>query len=73
MVFATNRNRTPKVRKNFGERIFHPIRRIVHQARTDAPHVKYLIVLVAILVVISMFVGQPIHVGFLPSPASIIR
>ena len=29
--------------------------------------VKYLIVLVAILVVISMFVGQPIHVGFLPS------
>ena len=25
--------------------------------------VKYLIVLVAILVVISMFVGQPIHVG----------
>ncbi len=35
--------------------------------------VKYLIVLVAILVVISMFVGQPIHVGFLPSPAPIIR
>jgi len=32
-----------------------------------------LIVLVAILVVISMFVGQPIHVGFLPSPAPIIR
>ncbi len=32
--------------------------------------VKYLIVLVAIL---SMFVGQPIHVGFLPSPAPIIR
>jgi hypothetical protein len=35
--------------------------------------VKYLIVLVAILVVISMFVGQPIHVGFLPSPAPILR
>jgi len=35
--------------------------------------VKYLIVLVAILVVISMFVGQPIHVGLLPSPAPIIR
>jgi hypothetical protein len=27
--------------------------------------VKYLIVLVAILVVISMFVGQPVHVGIL--------
>jgi dolichyl-phosphate-mannose--protein O-mannosyl transferase len=35
--------------------------------------VKCLIVLVAILVVISMFVGQPIHVGLMSSPASIIR
>jgi hypothetical protein len=34
--------------------------------------VKCLIVLVAILAVISMFVGQPLHVGFL-SPAPIIR
>ncbi len=34
--------------------------------------VKYLIVLVAILVVISMFVGQPIHVGLLSSPAPIL-
>jgi hypothetical protein len=35
--------------------------------------VKCLIVLVAILVVISMFVGQPIHVGLLSSPAPILR
>ena len=35
--------------------------------------VKCLIVLVAILVVISMFVGQPLHVGLLPAPAPIIR
>jgi hypothetical protein len=35
--------------------------------------VKCLIVLVAILTVISMFVGQPMHVGLLSSPASIIR
>jgi hypothetical protein len=34
--------------------------------------VKCLIVLVAILTVISMFVGQPLHVGLL-SPAPIIR
>ena len=27
--------------------------------------VKYLLVLVAILVVLSMFVGQPVHVGIL--------
>jgi hypothetical protein len=35
--------------------------------------VKYLIILVAVLVVISMFLGQPIHVGFLSAPAPIIR
>jgi hypothetical protein len=35
--------------------------------------VKCLIVLVAILVVISMFVGQPIHVGLLSGPTPILR
>ena len=33
MVFAINRNRTPKVRKNFGERIFHPITDRLYEAR----------------------------------------
>jgi hypothetical protein len=35
--------------------------------------VKCLIVLVAILVVISMFVGQPIHVGLPANPAPLVR
>jgi hypothetical protein len=35
--------------------------------------VKCLIVLVAILVVISMFVGQPMHVGLPPNPAPLVR
>jgi hypothetical protein len=35
--------------------------------------VKYLIVLVAILVVISMFVGQPMHVGLPANPAPLVR
>jgi hypothetical protein len=35
--------------------------------------VKCLIVLVAILVVISMFVGQPMHVGIPPNPAPLVR
>jgi hypothetical protein len=35
--------------------------------------VKCLIVLVAILVVISMFVGQPIHVGVPAAPAPLVR
>jgi hypothetical protein len=35
--------------------------------------VKCLIVLVAILVVISMFVGQPMHVGIPAAPPAIVR
>ena len=35
--------------------------------------VKCLIVLVAILVVISMFVGQPMHVGLPSNPAPLVR
>ena len=35
--------------------------------------VKCLIVLVAILVVISMFVGQPMHVGLPANPAPLVR
>jgi len=35
--------------------------------------VKCLIVLVAILVVISMFVGQPMHVGLPPNAAPLVR
>jgi hypothetical protein len=35
--------------------------------------VKCLIVLVAILVVISMFVGQPLHVGLPANPAPLVR
>jgi len=33
MVFATNPNRTPKVRKNFGERIYRPIMDRLYEAR----------------------------------------
>ncbi len=33
MVFATNRNRTLKARKNFGERIYHPIMDRLCEAR----------------------------------------
>jgi hypothetical protein len=35
--------------------------------------VKSLIVLVAILVVLSMFVGQPMHVGIPAAPPAIVR
>ena len=35
--------------------------------------VKCLIVLVAILVVISMFVGRPMHVGIPAAPPAIVR
>jgi hypothetical protein len=35
--------------------------------------VKCLIVLVAILIVISMIVGEPIHVGLPANPAPLVR
>ena len=41
MVFATNRNRTPKVRKNFGERIFHPIMDRLYEARTRSQFLTF--------------------------------